>query len=53
MNLEQDNKKKTINLYNITEQLNFVTKIIEGSEDGDISDVQLANLNKRIIITLP
>ena len=48
MNLEQDNKKKTINLYNITEQLNFVTKIIEGSEDGDISDVQLANLNKRI-----
>ena len=48
MNLEQDNKKKTINLYNITEQLNFVTKIIEGSEEGDISDVQLANLNKRI-----
>ena len=48
MNLEQDNKKKTINLYNITEQLNFVTKIIKGSEDGDISDVQLANLNKRI-----
>ena len=48
MNLEQDNKKKTINLYNITEQLNFVTKIIEDSEDGDISDVQLANLNKRI-----
>lgn len=48
MNLEQDNKKKTINFYNITEQLNFVTKIIEGSEDGDISDVQLANLNKRI-----
>ena len=48
MNLEQDNKKKTINLYNITEQLNLVTKIIEGSEDSDISDVQLANLNKRI-----
>ena len=48
MNLEQDNKKKTINLYNITEQLNFITKIIKGSEDGDISDVQLANLNKRI-----
>lgn len=48
MNLKENGILKTINFTNIVEQLNGVTKIIEGSSNGTISDVQIKTLNKSL-----
>ena len=48
MNLKENGILKTINFNNIVEQLNDVTKIIEGNNKGTISDIQLKNLNSVI-----
>lgn len=48
MNLRDNDNIKTMNIFNIVEQLNNVTEVINGSDSGNISDVQLKNLNKNI-----
>lgn len=48
MNLKENGILKTINFTNIVSQLNSVTEVIEGSNGGSISDIQLKNLNKGI-----
>jgi len=48
MNLKENGILKTINFTNIVSQLNSITEIIEGNSSGNISDVQLKNLNTGI-----
>ena len=48
MNLKEDNILKTINIINITEQLNKITDIIKGSGGGSISEIQLKSINDNI-----
>ena len=48
MNLKEDNILKTINVINITEQLNKITAIIKGSGGGNISEIQLKNVNDSV-----
>lgn len=48
MNLKENGILKTINFTNIVEQLNGVTKIIEGNSNGTISDIQIKTLNKSL-----
>lgn len=48
MNLKEDNILKTINVINITEQLNKITAIIKGSGGGNISEIQLKNVNDNV-----
>lgn len=48
MNLKEDGILKTVNIINITEQLNKITDIIKGSDGGDISEIQLKNINDSI-----
>lgn len=48
MNLRENNVDKTINIYNVVEQLNSITDVVNGSNSGNLSDVQLKNINDGI-----
>lgn len=48
LNLKEKGILKTVNFNNIVEQLNDITKVIEGSSSGNISDIQLENINTNI-----
>lgn len=48
MNLKENGILKTINFTNIVNQLNSVTEVIEGSNSGSISEIQLNNINTNI-----
>lgn len=48
MNLKENGILKTINIINITEQLNKITDIIKGSGGGSISEIQLKSINDNI-----
>jgi hypothetical protein len=48
LNLKEKGILKTVNFNNIVEQLNNITKVIEGSSGGNISDIQLENINTNI-----
>lgn len=48
MNLKENGILKTINFTNIVSQLNLVTEVIEGSNGGSISEIQLNNINTNI-----
>lgn len=48
MNLKENGILKTINFTNIVSQLNSVTEVIEGSNGGSISEIQLNNINTNI-----
>lgn len=48
MNLKENGILKTINIINITEQLNKITDIIKGSGEGSISEIQLKNINDSV-----
>lgn len=48
MNLKENGILKTINIINITEQLNKITDIIKGSNGGSISEIQLKSINDNI-----
>lgn len=48
MNLKENGILKTVNIINITEQLNKITDIIKGSDGGNISEIQLKNINDSI-----
>lgn len=48
MNLIDDKKVKTINIWNIVEQLNDITNIIRKGGNSNLSEIQLKNLNESI-----
>ena len=49
MNIVVNNNKQTINFNNIIEQLNNVTEVLQGSSSGSLNDLQLQNINKKLL----
>ena len=48
MNLKENEDVKTVNIFNVVEQLNNITEVVNGSASGNLSDIQLKNINDGI-----